>query len=166
MFRSIIQAPRLARASDRIEMRRSTSCFDACSHVRVGNTPTHPQLSMSSSSLSAMRKPVLLLNLTLAHADGSTTPHVVELSKDQLDRLLESFAAAAEAVDQFSDLVAYRRAGPDGGQSDAIIEGWDNLSGDILGWLNADDALYPGALACTRLGCNSWPVSRPAGRTR
>ena len=53
----------------------------------------------------------------------------------------------AEAVDQFSDLVAYRRAGPDGGQSDAIIEGWDNLSGDILGWLNADDALYPGALA-------------------
>lgn len=51
-----------------------------------------------------------------------------------------------EAVAEFSDLVAYCRAGPDGGQSDAIIEGWDNLSGDILGWLNADDALYPGAL--------------------
>ncbi len=52
----------------------------------------------------------------------------------------------AEAVAEFPDLVAYHRAGPDSGQSDAIIEGWDNLSGDILGWLNADDALYPGAL--------------------
>ncbi len=52
-----------------------------------------------------------------------------------------------EAVAEFSDLVAYHRTGPDGGQSDAIIEGWDNISGDILGWLNADDTLYPGALA-------------------
>ena len=53
----------------------------------------------------------------------------------------------AETIAGFSDLITYHRAGPDGGQSDAIIEGWDNLSGDILGWLNADDALYPGALA-------------------
>ena len=52
-----------------------------------------------------------------------------------------------EVVAEFSDLVAYHRTGPDGGQSDAIIEGWNNVSGDILGWLNADDALYPGALA-------------------
>ena len=52
----------------------------------------------------------------------------------------------AEAVAEFADLVVYHREGPDEGQSDAIIEGWDNLSGDILGWLNADDALYPGAL--------------------
>ncbi|WP_395075069.1 glycosyltransferase [Hyphococcus sp.] len=53
----------------------------------------------------------------------------------------------AEAVAEFPDLVVYHRDGPDEGQSDAIIEGWDHLSGDILGWLNADDALYPGALA-------------------
>lgn len=53
----------------------------------------------------------------------------------------------AAILDEFSDLAAYRRSGPDGGQSDAIIEGWRNLGGEILGWLNADDALYPGALA-------------------
>ncbi|WP_375202101.1 glycosyltransferase [Hyphococcus sp.] len=47
----------------------------------------------------------------------------------------------------FDDLIVYRRHGPDGGQSDAILEGWANAPGDILGWLNADDALYPGALA-------------------
>ncbi|MEZ5894187.1 MAG: glycosyltransferase [Parvularculaceae bacterium] len=53
----------------------------------------------------------------------------------------------AETVGRFSDLAAYHRAGPDAGQSDAIIEGWRHAPGDILGWLNADDALYPGALA-------------------
>ena len=53
----------------------------------------------------------------------------------------------AAVLDEFADIIAYRRAGPDGGQSDAIIEGWENVAGDVLGWLNADDALYPGALA-------------------
>ncbi|MBI1392444.1 MAG: glycosyltransferase [Alphaproteobacteria bacterium] len=51
------------------------------------------------------------------------------------------------AADDFRDLLAYRRHGPDGGQSDAILEGWRHVDGDILGWLNADDALYPDALA-------------------
>jgi len=53
----------------------------------------------------------------------------------------------AETADEFGDLLAYRRHGPDKGQSDAILEGWSKLGGDVLGWLNADDALYPGALA-------------------
>lgn len=50
-------------------------------------------------------------------------------------------------ADRFDDMLSYRRHGPDAGQSDAIIEGWRETPGDILGWLNADDALYPGALA-------------------
>ena len=49
-------------------------------------------------------------------------------------------------ADRYDGLLAYRRHGPDGGQSDAILEGWANLEGDWLGWLNADDALMPGAL--------------------
>lgn len=53
----------------------------------------------------------------------------------------------AAILDEFSDIIAYRRNGPDGGQSDAIIEGWENTDAEILGWLNADDALYPGAVA-------------------
>lgn len=51
--------------------------------------------------------------------------------------------ALAEA---YPDMIAYRRHGPDEGQSDAIIEGWTKTPGDILGWLNADDILMPGAL--------------------
>ncbi len=53
----------------------------------------------------------------------------------------------ANLLDQFKDRMAYRRNGPDKGQSDAIIEGWRNTRAPYLGWLNADDALYPEALA-------------------
>jgi glycosyltransferase involved in cell wall biosynthesis len=49
-------------------------------------------------------------------------------------------------ADEHDDWLSYRRHGPDGGQSDAIIEGWKNVRGDWLGWLNADDILMPGAL--------------------
>jgi len=36
---------------------------------------------------------------------------------------------------------------PDGGQSDAINKGMRVATGEIVGWLNADDVLLPGALA-------------------
>ena len=43
---------------------------------------------------------------------------------------------------------AYRRHGPDQGQAAAIAEGWRNTTGKYLGWLNADDVLFPSALHC------------------
>ena len=36
--------------------------------------------------------------------------------------------------------------GPDEGQSDALAKGFDRAKGDLLGWINADDLLEPGAL--------------------
>lgn len=36
---------------------------------------------------------------------------------------------------------------PDRGQTDALIRGLGRASGDVLGWLNANDLLEPGALA-------------------
>jgi glycosyltransferase involved in cell wall biosynthesis len=38
-------------------------------------------------------------------------------------------------------------SGPDDGQVDAINKGLRSLGGDVIGWLNSDDALLPGALA-------------------
>lgn len=52
----------------------------------------------------------------------------------------------AALADKYDDMLDYRRHGPDKGQSDAIIEGWDNTDGDFLGWLNADDSLFPSSL--------------------
>ena len=51
-----------------------------------------------------------------------------------------------ELIDQFADIIAFRQHGPDNGQSDAIMRGWAATRGFILGWLNADDVLAPGAL--------------------
>jgi glycosyltransferase involved in cell wall biosynthesis len=36
--------------------------------------------------------------------------------------------------------------GPDGGQTDALVKGFSRATGEIFGWLNADDVLEPGAL--------------------
>jgi len=52
----------------------------------------------------------------------------------------------AEIAHKYDKVLHYRRHGPDGGQSAAILEGWANAPGDILGWLNADDILMPDAL--------------------
>jgi hypothetical protein len=83
----------------------------------------HPFLAASFASLKAQGP-----GLAVALLDASGDPRV---------------RALADAHD---DWLSYRRHGPDGGQSDAIIEGWKNVSGDWLGWLNADDILMPGAL--------------------
>lgn len=53
----------------------------------------------------------------------------------------------ATLADSFAGLFSYRRHGPDAGQTAAIAEGWAALEGDVLNWLNMDDALMPGALA-------------------
>jgi glycosyltransferase involved in cell wall biosynthesis len=83
----------------------------------------HPFLPASLASLKAQGDGV-----SVALLDASGDPRV---------------RALAEEHDGW---LAYRRHGPDGGQSDAIVEGWNNVPGDWLGWLNADDILMPGAL--------------------
>lgn len=49
-------------------------------------------------------------------------------------------------IDKYSDQLTYSESARDKGQSDAINRGFAHTSGDILGWINADDTLLPGAL--------------------
>lgn len=56
----------------------------------------------------------------------------------------------AEILKAYEPLITYLRSGKDAGQAAAIAEGWQHVPGDVLGWLNADDFLYPGALAVAR----------------
>ena len=51
----------------------------------------------------------------------------------------------AEIVARFGDLVRFH-SGPDDGQADAINKGFRMSRGTILGWLNSDDVLLPGAV--------------------
>ena len=49
-------------------------------------------------------------------------------------------------VEKYSDHLSYWQSKPDGGQAAAINAGFGRASGEILGWLNSDDFLLPGAL--------------------
>jgi len=49
-------------------------------------------------------------------------------------------------VDRYSDLITFLRSAPDDGQTAAIKEGKESVSGDIVAWLNADDYYFPDTL--------------------
>ena len=57
-----------------------------------------------------------------------------------------SVDGSVEIIRRYSDRLAFWRSAPDAGQSAAINEGFDRSTGDIMGWLNSDDRLAPGAL--------------------
>lgn len=48
-----------------------------------------------------------------------------------------------EVLNRYTDLFSYHRHGPDAGQTAAIQEGWDNVDGDVVAWLCADDYYFP-----------------------
>lgn len=50
-------------------------------------------------------------------------------------------------LEAYDDRIDYWQSAPDGGQTHAINEGLRRASGEILGWLNSDDFLLPGALS-------------------
>ena len=49
-------------------------------------------------------------------------------------------------LERYDRRVAYWASEPDGGQSHAIQKGFERINGDIMGYLNSDDILLPGAL--------------------
>lgn len=54
--------------------------------------------------------------------------------------------STADVIRRFSGAIHYQRSAPDGGQAQAINEGFRHASGDILAWLNSDDMYMPETL--------------------
>jgi len=51
-----------------------------------------------------------------------------------------------EVANRYADVITFFRSAPDGGQASAIREGFEQIPGDVVCWLNADDYYYPGTL--------------------
>jgi len=66
-------------------------------------------------------------NLELIVMDGGSTDHTVEILK------------------RYDRHITYWQSGPDAGQYSAVEEGLRRSTGEIMGWLNADDMFHPGA---------------------
>jgi glycosyltransferase involved in cell wall biosynthesis len=49
-------------------------------------------------------------------------------------------------IERYSDRLAYWYSQPDKGQTEALINGFEKATGDLLGWVNSDDVLLPGCL--------------------
>ena len=79
-----------------------------------------------------------------------TIQSVLNQEYSNLEYLIMDGGSSDGSVDiirRYADRLAYWRSGPDDGQADAIHRGFELASGDILGWVNSDDVLLPGALS-------------------
>jgi glycosyltransferase involved in cell wall biosynthesis len=53
---------------------------------------------------------------------------------------------SVQVIQDYTSIITHWRSKPDGGQADALRTGFERSSGEVLGWLNSDDMLLPGAL--------------------
>lgn len=75
---------------------------------------------------------------------------VIEQGYPRLEYLVidgGSTDGSVEIIRRHADRLAYWVSEPDRGQADAINKGFRRARGTLVTWLNADDFLYPGALA-------------------
>lgn len=51
-----------------------------------------------------------------------------------------------EIIEKYASRLSYWQCQKDGGQTDAINQGFSRAKGEIFAWLNSDDLIYPGAV--------------------
>jgi glycosyltransferase involved in cell wall biosynthesis len=80
-----------------------------------------------------------------------------------------------EIIERYRSRLAYFVSEPDRGQAHALNKGFAQATGDIIGWLNADDLLLPGVLKLVRnlfgrdefdVLCGACQYEYPDGRVR
>jgi glycosyltransferase involved in cell wall biosynthesis len=103
---------------------------------------TSPQRPLSFSIVTPSFNQAAFLGQTLFSVLTQDYPHLEYIVMDG-----GSTDDSADLIRAVADKLAYWCSEPDAGQADAVGKGFDRAQGDILGWLNSDDVLLPGALS-------------------
>ena len=76
---------------------------------------------------------------------------------DQRDQIHEfivldggSTDGSVEIIEKYASEIDHWQSKPDGGQSNAIADGFSRVTGDVINWINSDDAILPGAIYAIR----------------
>lgn len=74
--------------------------------------------------------------------------------RDQIDEFIlldgGSTDGSVEIIEKYASQLDYWQSRPDGGQSIAIADGFERVTGDVINWINSDDAILPGAIYAIR----------------
>jgi glycosyltransferase involved in cell wall biosynthesis len=106
-------------------------------HAQEGRAAA-PRISIVTPSFNQ----AAFLPETLASVFGQGYPNLEYIVMDG-----GSTDGSVGLIEAMADRLAYWVSEADDGQSAAINHGFRRATGDILGWLNSDDAYLPGALA-------------------
>lgn len=83
------------------------------------------------------------------HYIEETIRSVLDQDYDNVEYIVMDGGSSDQTVsilEKYADRIAYWVSEKDAGQSDALRRGFARATGDILGWINSDDVLAPGAL--------------------
>ncbi len=81
---------------------------------------------------------------------ADTIESVLEQSKPPLEYVIQdggSTDGSCDVIARFAPRLHRWESAPDSGQAAALNRGFEGTSGEVMGWLNADDLLLPGSLA-------------------
>ena len=120
--------------------------------------------------------------VTPCYNSAATIERAMRSVLDQADAGVEyivvdggSSDGTVDVICKYAGRLAYWVSEPDRGQAHAINKGFARATGQVLGWLNADDELEPGALATVReffrrgggdVVCGACRYLEPDGRER
>jgi GT2 family glycosyltransferase len=103
-----------------------------------------------------MQKPTISIVTVCLNQRASIEKAILSVL-DQADDCIEyividggSSDGTVDVIRRYAHRLAYWVSEPDRGQSHALNKGFAHASGDVVGWLNADDLLTAGALARVR----------------
>lgn len=131
----------------------------AVSRIRLGNLNQHPPrplvLSRNYVSILPPKKLPTIAIVTPSYNQAAFIERTIQSVLDQAYPRLEflvqdggSQDGTKEILQRYTARLSGWQSAKDGGQSHAINIGFGKTNGEIMAWLNSDDVLLPGALAC------------------